>query len=132
MQKGAIICVDNAGKSVLGYEFMQVLGQGVGRLGCDFVERGIPAEEIADVQVLFAFVGEVASCDLLPWVIGDVPGKHGLCRGRDFVLAADNASVDTIDYICVNAGPVHCLSCLCLYLVIPPVGSMLVSKDADE
>ena len=94
------------------------------------MQKGVFAEEIADEQVLFAFVGEVISCDLWPWAIGDIPGKHGLCRGRGFVLGADSALVHVTGYICINAWPVNCLSCLCLHLIYPLVGSVQVSKGA--
>ena len=80
----------------------------MGRLGHDFVEKGVLAEEIADEQVLFAFVGEVVSFDLLPWAIGNIPGEHGLCRWRGFVLDGDSALVDVISYICINAWQRHC------------------------
>ena len=70
-----------------------MLGQGLGRLGHDFGEEGVLAEEITDKQVLFAFMGEVVSCELLQWAAGDIPGEHGLCRWRGFVLAADSALV---------------------------------------
>ena len=43
-----------------------MLGQGMGRLRCDFVEEGVFAEEITDKQVLFALVVEVVNCNLLP------------------------------------------------------------------
>ena len=109
-----------------------MLGQGIGRFGCDFGEEEVLAEEIADEQVLFAFVCEVVSCDLLPWAIGDIAGEHGLCKGRGFVLGADSASADIICYICIDARPLDCFSCLCLHLFHPFVGSMLVSKGVFE
>ena len=85
-----IISVDKARQPILGDdELLQALGQGMGRYGCDFVEEGVFAEEIADGQVLFTFVVDVFSCNPLPWAIEDIPGKHGLCRGRGFVLGAD-------------------------------------------
>ena len=65
---------------------MQILEQGIGGLGCNFGQEGVFAEEITDEQVLLAFVGEVISCNLLPWAIGDVSGKHLLCRGRGLML----------------------------------------------
>ena len=44
-KRGAIICVDKVRKSILVYEFIQALGQGVERLGCDFIEKGVLAEK---------------------------------------------------------------------------------------
>ena len=107
--KGGHYHVDKAGWSVLGYEIMQVLGQGVGGLGHDLVEKGVLAEEITDEQVLFAFVVEVVSYNLLPWAVRDIPGEHGLFKGRGFVLGVDSVLADIISYICIDAGPVHCL-----------------------
>ena len=132
MQRRAVISVDKAGQSILGNEFMQVLGQGVCRLGHDFLKERVLAEEIADEQVLFAFVGEVVSCNHLPQAIRDIAGKHGLCRGRGFVLGAGSALADINSYISVDAGSVHCLSCLCLHHFYPLVGSVQVSKDMAE
>ena len=104
----------------------------MGRLGCDFVEKGVLAEETADGQVLFTLMGEVVSCDLLPQVIADIPGKHGLCRWRGFLLGANGALADVIDYICINARPAHCLSCLCLHLNYLLVHPMQASKGAVQ
>ena len=50
-----------------------------------WTEKGI-SEEITDEQVLFAYVGEVISCNLLPQAIEDVSGEHWLCRGRGLCL----------------------------------------------
>ena len=100
----------------------------MGRFGCYLGKEGIFVEEITDEQVCIAFVCEVIGCSLLPWAIGDVPGEHWLCKGRGFVLGTDGASADVICYICVNAGSVYCISCLCLHLLYPLVGSMQVSK----
>ena len=73
---GTIIGVDKVGWSVLGDELLRVLGQGIGGLGCDFRQEGVLAEEIADKQVLLAFMGEVIGCNLLPLAVGDVSGRH--------------------------------------------------------
>ena len=40
--------------------------------------------------------------------------------------------VDVICYICIDAGPVYCLSCLCLHLLHPLVGSVQVSEGTVE
>ena len=82
----AIIGIDKARWSILGDELLQALGQGIGRLGCDFVEEGILAEEITDKHVIFACVVEVVSCDLLPWAVWDIPWEHGLCGGEALCL----------------------------------------------
>ena len=58
----------------------------MGRFGSGFGEEGVLAEEIADKQVFFVSVGEVVSCDLLPWAIGDILGEHWLCRGQVLCL----------------------------------------------
>ena len=106
--------------------------QGIGRSECDFGEEGVLAEEIADEQILFAFVGKIVSCDLLLQVNRDDPREHWLSKGRGFVLAVDSASVDVICYICIDAGPVYYLSCLCLHFLHPLVGSLQVSNGAVE
>ena len=111
---------------------MQALGQGIGGLGYNFGQEGVFAEEITDEQVLFDFVGEVISSDLLPQAIGDVSGEHQFCRGRGLVLGAASASADIICYICINVGPVYCLSCLCLHPLHPYVGSMQVIEGMGE
>ena len=83
---GAITRVDKAGQSIVGYEFMQTLAQWVGRCGHDFVEIGVLAEETADEYVVFAFVGEVISCNLLLGAIWDIPKEHGLCMQEALCL----------------------------------------------
>ena len=42
------------------------------------------------------------------------------------MLGADGALTDIICYVCINARPVSCLSCLCLHLLHPLVGSIQV------
>ena len=84
-KKGAIISVDKAGWSVLTDEFLQVLGQGIGRLRYNFGHEGVFAEEITDEQVFFAFVGELAviSCHkLLRISLGSIncAGEEAWCR----------------------------------------------------
>ena len=48
------------------------------------------------------------------------------------MFGADGISVDVICYICVKAGPIYCLSCLCLHLLHPLVSSMQVRKGTVE
>ena len=43
-------------------------------------------------------------------------------------MSADSVLVDIICYVSVNAGPVYCLSCLCLHLLHPQVGPVQVSN----
>ena len=116
-EERTVISVDKASQPVLGDDLLQAQGQQMSGLGCDFVEEEVLAEEIGKGQVLFSLVGEVVGCNLLPWAIMDIPGKYGLCMGRGFVLGADSTLADVINYICINAGPIHCLSCLCLHLI---------------
>ena len=127
MHRGTIVSVNKAGWSILGDEFLQALGQGIGRPAWNCGQEGLFAEEIAYEQVLFAFVGAVIGCNLLPWAIGDVPGEHQLSKERDLVLFADSALADIICYVCVDARPVDVLSCLCLHLLHPMVGSIHIS-----
>ena len=95
-----------------------MLGEGIGRLGCDFGQEGVFAEEIADEQGLFAFVGEVVFCNLLPQAVRDVSGEHQLCRGRSFVLGVDSASADIICYISINARQYTAsLTCACIFSI---------------
>ena len=44
------------------------------------------------------------------------------------MLGADGALMDVVYYVCIDAGPVDCLSCLCLHFLHPLVGSMQVTK----
>ena len=44
------------------------------------------------------------------------------------MLGADSALTDIVCYVCIKVGPVDCLSCLCLHLLHPLVGSVQVSK----
>ena len=75
-----------------------------------------------------AFVVEVVRCDLLPWAIGDVLGQHGLSQHGSLVFCAFGAPSDVIGNVIIDAGPIICLSCLCLHLLHPLVCSVEVSK----
>ena len=48
------------------------------------------------------------------------------------MLSADTALADIVSYICIDVGPVHCLSCLYLHLFYPLVGSMQVHMGTVE
>ena len=48
------------------------------------------------------------------------------------MFSADSALADIIDYIGIDARPVHYLSCLYLHLVYPLMCSKQVSKGAIE
>ena len=48
------------------------------------------------------------------------------------MFGADCALMDVVSYVCIDARPVDCLSCQCLHLLHPLVGSIQVSKGMVE
>ena len=70
--------------------------------------------------------------DLQPWAIRDISAEHRLSRGRGLVLGAGCAVADIVGYVILYAGPIHCLSCLCLHPVYPLICSVQVGKDTVE
>ena len=75
---------------------------------------------------------EIIGYDLLLWAIGDVLGQHGLGLQRGFVLGAYVAPFDIVNYICIDAGPVNCLSGLGLHFFHPLVYATEASKGMVE
>ena len=54
------------------------------------------------------------------------------CAGGGLVFSADCAPADIVGYFSIDAGPIHCLSSLCLHHVYPLMDSVQVSKGAIE
>ena len=50
---------------------------------------------------------EVVSSNLLPSVIGECPWVAWVVQGGGLVLGADSSLADIINFICINAMPVH-------------------------
>ena len=71
---------------------------------------------------------EVISCDLLPQGIGDVSGQHGLGWQGSLVFGVYRVPPDIVDYICIDARPVNCLSGMELPFFYPLVCIMEVSE----
>ena len=75
---------------------------------------------------------EVIGCDLLPWAVRDVLGKHLLSWWGSLVLSVYGAPSDVIGDVSINARPIDCLSSLCLHLSHPLVCTMEVSEGTVE
>ena len=88
--------------------------------------------KVSQMSRYSAFVGKVIGCNLPPWGAEDVPGEHHLSRGRGFVLGADGELTDVICNVCIDAGPINCLSCMCLHLLHPLMGSLQIGEGTVE
>ena len=69
--------------------------------------------------MVFTFIIEAVSFDLLPQGVEDVLRQNGLGWQGSLLLGAYGATFDIVDDICTDAGPVNCLSSLGLHLLHP-------------
>ena len=73
-------------------------------------------------------MGEVICHDLLSEAVRNISRKHGMCRGRGFVLSANGALADIVGYVSIYVRPIHSLPHLCLHPIDTLMGPVQMSK----